>query len=235
MKKIISVLQIIVILLICAAFAGCNKTINDVLGAFTGGRSDAAEEELNAQRIEKETRYYNDYLGVSYEVPKGWWLYYLSEDNLSLSKGIISDDVSMDVDFGSFNDYKYSTIWFMGFGNLKKSDRSNHIGFDLNARTIEGISDMTGFMKFFEAIMEEPEENEEYHLKDSQQTIIKGKPFEMREYLVTREEYRDYYVLTLSCQLKQGYFLNIMTDYWADNTKAKKIIIESVGKAIEFY
>ena len=225
-------------LLICiAVLAGCNKTVNDVLQSIRGNTAESAnaDEDWNAVKLNKETRYHNDYLGFSYAVPKGWWLYDVNEENLGKSKGEITDEVSMDIAYGEYKNYSYSNLWLMFFGNLEKSSQDNHLGFDLDARSLNGINDIAGFMKYFETYMLEPTEDENYSLLGSQQTAIKGKPFEIRDYLVTRDDEENFCILTLSCQVKNGYFLNIKADYWADNAKAKDAIIDSVSKAIEFY
>jgi len=223
--------------LICPAFlTGCNKTINEALSSLSGNKAESSDETEygNAVKLNKETKYYNDFLGISYVIPKGWWVYDLSGENFSEKKGDITGDVSMDIDYGMYEDYKYSNIWLASFGNLEKSTNDNHLGFSLDARSLEGVNDLSSFMKYFEIFMLEPTEEEEYTLLESQQITIKGKPFELRNYLVSREE-DNFNVLTLSCQVKQGYSFNISVDYWPENTKAKQAIIDSVSKAVEFY
>ena len=230
-------LRIMTILLISlTVLAGCDKTVDDVIGAFGGNDSESSGDEKNAVKLTREVSCYNDYLGVSYTIPKGWWLYYLNEDNFGESKGTITDDITMDIGYGDHNDYSFSNIWLVDFGNLEKAEKDNHLGFSLDARSLKDINDMPGYMKYFEMFMLEPAEGREYQLTSSEQISIKGKPFELRNYLVTQgDESEDFCVLTFSCQIKQGYFFNISVDYWAENTKAKQAIIDSVGKAIEFY
>ena len=226
-----------VIILIClAALAGCNKTVKDVINAVRGSSAEeAAGDDWHAEKLKKDTGYYNDFLGISYSVPKGWWLYEVNEENFGKSKGDITDDISMDILFGQFYDYNFSSIWLMAFGNLEKSEKDNHLGFDLDARSIDGINDMAGYMKYFEAFMLEPEEDKEYKLTDSRQITVNEKKFELRDYLVTREDSVNYHIVTLTCQVKNGYFFNIKADYWTDNTRAINAVIDSVGKAVKFY
>ena len=234
---------IFVFLIFFLSIAGCNKTINktinEALGSF-GGRSDTTQDEgfdddWKAVKLDKETTYFNDYLGFSYTVPKGWWLYAVNRDNFGESMGDITDDVSMDLYYKKFEDYSFSSASFIAFGNLETSEKENHLGFDLDARSLDGIHDVSGFMKYFEAFMLETKYDVEYRLADSQRITLKGKPFELRDYLVTQDDFRDYNILTLSCPVNEGYFLNIKIDYWSDNARAKNTIIESVTKAVEFY
>ena len=229
----------VLIFLIFIVFpAGCNKTVNEVMESF-GVNKSAEDDDFNSEwkaiKLDNETRYYNDFFGFSYAIPKGWWLYAVNEENIGESRGDISDDISMDFYYGNYKDYTCSIAWLMAFGNLEKSDQDNHLGYDLDTRFIDGISNMQDFMKYFEMYMLEAEDGEEYRITDSQQITIKGKPFELRDYLVTQSDYREYNIITLSCQVKESYFLNVTVDYWSDNIKAKNAIIESVSKAVEFY
>ena len=228
--------KVLFVLLICTAcLAGCNKTINDVLGSLRGTFDESPGEDWSAVKLNRDAAYYNDFLGISYTVPKGWWLYEASAENLDESKGVITDDILMELIYDNYEGYVSTNAWLMFFGNLEKSSQDNHLGFDLDARSLDGITDIAGFMKYFEIYMLEPTDEETYSLIDSRQAVIKGKPFEIRNYLVTRDKEENFCVMTLSCQVKNGYFLNIKADYWADNTKAKDAIIDSVSKAIEFY
>ncbi|GHV85543.1 hypothetical protein AGMMS50230_11510 [Spirochaetia bacterium] len=228
----------LVLVLLCAlSLAGCSKTVAEILGDLGGNSGNAGSgtsREDNAVKLNKEMRYYNDYLGISYRIPKNWWLYEVNDENFSETKGDITDDVSMDIAYGDFGTYNYSNVWLMTFGNLEKSITDNHLGFDLDARFVKGAENITSFMKYFEEFMLEPTEEEDYSLTNSEQLTINGKAFELRDYLVDRKE-DDYQIITLSCQIKEGYFFNIIVDYWPENKKAKQAIIDSVSKSIEFY
>jgi hypothetical protein len=89
-------------------------------------------------------------------------------------------------------------------------------------------------MNYFEGFMLEPTDEERYRLIDSRQVNIDGKNFELRDYLISRKTV-DYSIMTLSCDVKNGYFFNIFVDYWPNNKNAKQQIIDSVTKSIEFY
>ena len=224
MKK--TIIETMVFLLICiTVFTGCKG----------GNKDDEAEEDWDAVKLNKDIIYYNDYFGISYAIPKGWWLYVVNEDNFGESKGDIYDAVSMDFVYENYGNYVSTSAWLAAFGNLEKSSQDNHLGFDLDVRSLDGINDIAGFMKYFEEFMLETVDGEEYKLTDSQQITIKGKPFELRDYSVTQEDYREYHILTLSSPVNNGYFFNIKVDYWADNAKAKNAILESVTRAVEFF
>jgi hypothetical protein len=229
----------ILFILICVlALTGCQKALTEALSSMgIGGGSDSEEEydrAANAEKVTKETRYYNDFLGLSYSVPKGWWLYDLNQENLSDSKGDITGDDAMDISYNDYEGKDLSYLWLVSFGNLQADTSDNHLGFDIDARAIEGITTMSAYMDYFEEYMLEPTEDADYTLTDSQQITINGTPFELRDYLVDREE-ADFQVVTYSCQIKEGYFLNISVDYWPEHTKARQVILESITKSLETY
>ena len=141
----------------------------------------------------------------------------------------------MDILNLKFNEYNFSIAWLMAFGNLEISAMENHMGFDIDVRSLEGTNNLSGFMKYFEAYMTKVDYDEEYTILDSRQIAIKGKSFELREFLVTQYEYRDYHILSLCCQVNDNYFLCVKVDFWADNAGAKEVILESVSNGIEFY
>jgi hypothetical protein len=228
----------ILFLVICAlALTGCKKTINEALSTIGVGQPESEEEydrAENAVKVNKETRYYNDFLGVSYSIPKGWWLYDLNQENLSESKGDITNDDAMSINYDDYEGKDLSSLWIMSFGNLQSDTSDNHLGFDIDARAIEGIESISAYMDYFEEYMLEPTEDASYEITDSQQITINGIPFELRDYLVDRDE-DDFYIVTYSCRIKEGYFLNIIVDYWPENTKARKAILDSITKSLEIY
>jgi len=153
-KKPFFIRQLLPVFLICsaAAIGGCDKTISEVFGSF--GRNSADDQDT--VKLNSDRKFYNDYLGISYVVPKGWWLYSVAVDNFSSSKGDIKDNITMDIDFGKFESFNYSNIWLTAFGNLEHSSQDNHLGFSLDARSIEGIHDISGFMNYFETVLFTP-------------------------------------------------------------------------------
>ena len=236
------------LLVIVSLFFSCDKINNNKTNNTTSGSNNALEDydydddypynDINIPKpvkLDKETRYYNDYLGFSYAVPKDWWVYHVNKDNLGESKTDITDDGSMDILLINYDDYAFWGAWLMAFGNLETTDLDAHMGFDLDARFLDGINNMSDFMKFFEDYMMSPEYGEECQLKDSRRITINRKPFELREFLVTSFDNPAYYILTLCCQVNEGYFLSIKADYWALNTRAKNAVLESVRSSIEFY
>jgi len=214
---------ILALLILSAAFSGCKKP------------QVSTEEHADAVRLTDDASYYNDYLGISYTIQKTWWIYDVNKKNVSSSKGGITSEVSMDVGHNNNDGRYHSQLWLLSFANLMTSSYDNHLGFNLDARAIRGVNDISGFMEFFQGFMLEPTEDERYRLIDSRQVDIGGKNFELRDYLVSRRDATDYCVLTLSCGVKNGYFFNVYVDYWPSNKSAKQQIIDSVTKSIGFY
>ncbi|MDR2211357.1 MAG: hypothetical protein LBO65_07860 [Spirochaetaceae bacterium] len=215
-------------------FTGCSK-IQEALGFSTETGEENSREE-NAVKLSKETTYYNDYLGISFSVPKGWWLYDTNTDNISESKGDVVSDTTMAVNYGDFGSYNFRYVGLLSFGSLKQSTIDNHLGFEISAEYLEGSDNsLASFMEYFEAYMLEPGDQVEYELAGSEKITIKGKPFELRDYLVDREGDDDYKIITLTCPVKEGYFLNLYIDYWPENVKAKQIIIDTLNESLDFY
>jgi len=214
---------ILALLILSAAFSGCRKA------------PIITEEHPNAVRLVEDTGYYNDYLGISYTVPKDWWIYDLNGKNFSGSKGGITSDISMDILRNNNDGRAHSRLWLLSYSNLVTSSYDNHLGFRMEAWAIEGVDDISGFMDFFQEFMLEPMDEERYRLIDSRQVDIGGKNFELRGYLVSRRDSPELCIMTLSCDVKNGYFFNICVDYWSKNRNAKQQIIDSVTNSVGFY
>jgi len=214
---------VLALLILSAVICGCKRT------------QITTDEHPGATRLNEDASYYNDFLGVSYTIPKAWWVYDVNKKNFSASKGGITSEVSMDIGHNNSDDRVSSQLWLVSFANLVTSSYDNHLGFNLDARLLRGANDISGFMEYLEDFMLEPTDEERYKLIDSQQVDINGKNFELRDYLVSRRGSTDYCILTLSCDVKNGYFFNVYVDYWPNNRNAKQQIIDSVTKAVEFY
>ena len=227
----------ITVLLICALaiLGGCGgKTVNDAMEALRnmqGAEGQGGGEEEQGVKLDKEIRFYNDFLGVSFAVPKGFWLYGVNVDNFGESKGDITSEVSMDISINKAKKHSYADL--VSFGNLEDSRRDNHLGFDLDAQTVEG-GGMAAFMAYYEAFMLEPTDEANYEMLGKEQLNAGGKIFEVRTYLLDRAE-DDYYILTATCPVKEGYFFNVEATYWPENTKGKQAILDTITKNVAFY
>jgi len=199
---------------------------------FTCGETTANES--GSVKLNKETAYYNDYLGFSFSVPKGSFIYDVNEYNLGLGKGDIIDSDSMEIILGIYEGLMVSRIWLLAFDSKEDSSMTEHLGFNIDALFIDGIADISGFIEYYEMVMQEPADKEEYRLTESDRIIINGTSFELRDYTVSRTA-NNFRVLTLSCQAKNGYFLNISVDYWPANANARQVIIDTISKGLELY
>ena len=209
---------ILALLIFSAVFSGCKRV----------QRID--DEYPNAVKMASDTRYYNDFLGISYSVPKDWWVYDLNRKNFNSSKGSIKSENSMDIRRNSGD----KALWLVSFGNFVTSAYDNHLGFNLDAQSLRGINGISGFMKYYEDFMLRPTSEEVYRLVDSKQLDIGGKSFELRDYFISRVTV-DYSIMTLSCEVKNGYYFSISVDYWPANKNAQQQVIDYVTKSIEFY
>jgi hypothetical protein len=153
------------LLIFLAAFNGCKRV------------PISTDEHPNATRLVEDASYYNDFLGISYTVAKDWWIYDVNGKNFSSSKGGIKSDASMEIGHTNIDGRVNSQLWLISFANLITSSYDNHLGFNLDARSIRGVSDISDFMEYFEGFMLEPTNEERYRLIDSRQFDIGGKSF----------------------------------------------------------
>jgi hypothetical protein len=217
-------------------FAGCSK-VSETLGALSnGGESEESNQDYedDAEKLSSDVTFYNAFLGISYTVPKGCWLYSVNSDNFEDEEGGAASEINLDIFRGEDVGYSYANIDLLSFGTLQYSNKINHLGFDLAAELVEGVNSIGGFMEYYEKYMLEPEEDADYELEDSDQVTIKGIPFEQRKFLVDREE-DDFYILSYTTKVKNNYYLTIDVSYWPENTDAERTIVDTIGKGLAVY
>jgi hypothetical protein len=204
---------------------GCSGKIREIISGLQGGAESGDNTfEESALKYEDRVVYYNEYLGFSCAVPKGWWLYERNMNNFSEDPEETADPAGLDISYGDESDY----IELISFANLQYSSRDNHLGFDINAESINGVQDIESYMERFEEFMLEPGENTAYRLLGSGGVDINGAAYEKRIFEVIREEENNYHILTLTRPVKEGYFLTIMVSYWPNNKNAEEIVINAV-------
>ncbi|MDR2767049.1 MAG: hypothetical protein LBB82_01845 [Treponema sp.] len=217
--------------------AGCDKAVDEVRGLLGGSEdsegSDASEREANALKLGRNTTYYNDYLGVSYTIPKNWWTYAITAENVSEEAGDITGESVMDLYYDENSYGEYATVWMLEFANLRHSTADNHLGFDVSAQSFAAFRDIAAYMEYYQAYWLESEEDTEYRLEASEKLALAGREFELRDYLVDRGG-DNFKVMTLTTPVKNNYFLNITVDYWPDNKNARKTVIDALAKGLKF-
>ena len=216
------------------SLTGCAK-IQELAGRLNAGNSPEAGEdeaalEAEAVKYGADTAYHNAFLGFSYTVPKGWWLYRLYTDNFSADPGETGDIGSLDISYGEDAGKDYRFIGLISFANLQISTRDNHLGFYISAEALDGISGMAEYMEYYEGFMLEPDDNE-YALLDSGQAAINGLPWERRVFEVIREK-DSYRYVTFTRAAGNGYYLTIRVSYWPENKTAEDVILAALSKAM---
>jgi hypothetical protein len=214
------------------AVSGCSKKINSLLreiqnSSLNAGSDEDFSFEEDAVKYEETVVYHNAYLGFSYAVPKGWWLYSLNGENLSEDAEETADPAGLDIYYEEEREY----IDLISFANLQFSNMDNHLGFDISAETITGVDDLAGYMEYFEEYMLEPEEDTTYSQLSAGRTTIGSFEYEQRIFGVYRENNVEYHLLTLTRPVNDGFFLTITASYWPANKKAVPSIISAVAKA----
>jgi hypothetical protein len=218
------------------AVTSCTKQLEELAKNISSSvnsadSSDDYDFEDSALQFEVDTEYTNTYLGFSYTIPKGYWLYSVNENNFAEDASLTESPDTFDVGYGEDAGYEYSYIDLVSFANLQDSTRDNHIGIDISAEALDGVDSIDSYMEYYEAYLLEPDENT-YKLIDSAQMEINGEQYEARYIEVVREE-DNYNYLALTRKVDNNFFLTILANYWPDNRNAEKIIIESLSKAMK--
>ena len=207
--------------LLTLGFLGCQKR-----------QAERNQFEEDAIQLEVPVTYRNKYLGIIYTIPSGWWLYDLNSSNFNTDGMGTEDSITLDIIYGD----DYSLIELVSFANLQSSSKDNHLGFEVAAESREDSSSIQEYMPHFEEFILQKTKNQRdvsSSLLESGVANISGKDFEKRVFEVFRP--RDTYrILTLTAPVKDGYFLNIMVNYWPNNKNAQTAIVNAVDKALIF-
>ena len=233
MRKFFVALCCVTALLTLAA--GCQKQLRQIVEKLQSRSQPSSDGEDNeeslAVRYDADAGYHNSYLGFSYTVPKGWWLYRLDEDNFSEDPEETAAEEALDINYGTDAGKDYSFISMISFANLQFSNGDNHLGFFLSAETLDGVNSLPAYMEYLEAYMLEPDAHT-YELLDSGSVSVNGLRYERRVFVVIREE-DNYHFLTLTRPVKNGYYLTIKVSYWPVNKNAESQIISALSKAMQ--
>ena len=179
-----------------------------------------------------DTTYYNDYLGVSYTVPKNWWLYELDEYNFAEKQGETNNADLLNI--LTFDDDAYLEL--ISVGNKQFSADSSHLGFSFNAEKLATASTLGEYMTTYEEYMLEPTETETVTLVDSSTIKIGNRDYAQRIFEIARSIEDDaYMVLTLTTKVKNDYYLNVDITYWPEMSNAGNIAINNLEKNLLFY
>jgi hypothetical protein len=219
---------------VVVSVTGCSKKVQELIDRMQSNSSESAEEndtEKDALRFDRDTTYVNGYLGFSYAVPKGWWLYSVNRNNFSEDPEDTSDPETMDINFGTDLGRDYRFVELISLANLQFSSRDSHLGFDISAEALDDVQTIDDYMDYYESYMLQPGEGTSYAMLESDQVEIKGLRYERRIFEVIRES-RNYNFLTLTRALRDGYYLTISISYWPDNKNAEQNIINALTKAL---
>jgi hypothetical protein len=211
---------------------GCSKKFGELLGQIQSAADSASGDdygfEVTAVKYEKPVSYHNSYLGFSYTVPRGWWLYDLNAENFSEDPEETADPTGLDIIYQDDGEY----IDLISFANLQFSRLDNHLGFDIRAETVDGIDILADYMEYFSDFMLEPTETATYEFIDSSRVNIGVDAYEQRIFGVKNNDGAEYNLLTLTRPVNEGYFLTIMVSYWPSKKNAEAAIIDAVLKGL---
>jgi hypothetical protein len=202
------------------------------LGLLACARKEQAGQsryEEDAIRLEESTSFYNSYLGFSFTIPKGWWLYDLNSANFSRDQEDTGDAAAFDIEYGD----DYTRIGLASFANFRFSSKDRHLGFEMAAEFREDSRSIEEYMPHFEGSMLKSGGEAVCSLLESGSSYIAGRNFEKRVYELIRPR-ASYKLVTISAGVKEGYFLNIIANYWPGNKNAEFAVTDTIDKALVF-
>ena len=194
-----------------------------------GEAGEGYEYEYDATRLTEDTTYYNEYLGFSYTMPAGWWLYTLSEDNFTTTQGVTGDYTLLDIVRGE----TYTYLNLISCANLQFSTRNNHVGVDLYAESVIGVDTLEGYVEDALDYILDPYEDETYDLISEDSFNYSGKEYAVLHINVNRES-EPYEMLYAFCALNDDYFLTVNLNYWPENTDVETILKDKVLANLSF-
>jgi hypothetical protein len=181
----------------------------------------------DAIRLEQALACFNSYVGVSFTIPRGWWLYDLNTANFSPDPADTADTSTFDIIYEDDS----IRMDLISFANLRSFKRNKYLGFEMSMEYREEYSGETPergeYWGHFEGFIPE---NPQDTLIDSGVITLGGASFEKHIYEAAQPN--NLRIITLGTSLKTGYFLNIQAVYWAENKNAENLIIELINNAL---
>ena len=179
----------------------------------------------DAIRIEKALTCHNTNMGISFTIPKGWWIYDLNTANFSPDRDDTAGADSLDIIYG----VNFTRIELVKFANFRFPRRKKYLGFDISAGSGGNFPVNGEFPEYDDGFISE--NNLNTSLIDSGFVTINNIPFEKQIYEVTqpRNKFR---IITLSTGLKTGNFLNISIKYWLKYKNAEFFIIGLLDRSL---
>jgi hypothetical protein len=180
--------------------------------------------EQQATKNTQSTTYANSALGVSYTLPSDWWLYEANSSNFAFDA---AKTVNLDLQEVLSSDGR-DFLELISVGNYQYSNQADHIGLDLNAERVAGVTTIDGFMDYYDEFMLEPTDEYTYALESAEPAALGGKAFARRIYRVIPVADSDgyYYILAYITPIKNDYFLTITANYWPEMANAANIVVD---------
>ena len=215
MKKLALLLCAALLLCSCSGAKDLVSEAQSIVTDMVGDRGDDSYEyEDTAEQLTEDREFHNGYLGVSFTMPAGWWLYELSAENFAPSAATTSDPGSLDI-------YKDDISYYMSLidcATLQHSTKTNHIGFNFEAERLLDSATIEDFIEYNETYMENDEGV--FTPIASSNVTIAGKSFIGKTYEVPNGE-DPYNLLALTGAVNDGYFLVVYVTYWPENVEAE--------------
>ena len=231
MRKLLLLMGFVLCLAMLTACEEATDMLNEALGSMSSSNTSDGDYsyEDEAQKMEKDTTYYNGFLGFSYTIPNGWWIYERNDINFTDSAEGSATEALLDINYGD----TYNFIDLITFANMQYSSKDNHLGLYVSAEKVEGAETMEAYMDDYVEYMLEPLGSDTYELTGQDTAEIQGRHFEVRYYDVDQSG-RPYCIATYTCAASNGYFLSLEANYWPENKNALENIRSFIEKGLSF-
>jgi hypothetical protein len=242
MKKTISLLATFVLLF---TLASCTKPLPEVSSTVestvtsspvtTSGGTGVPYEE-SATQIGSNTTFYNEYIGIAFEVRSGWWQYERYEENFADTQGVTGNINDLYVYSNTdFMNYDYDDIYFGHFANMQFSNNKNHVSIELYALRVDGINTLNDFVDYIVDYNEAPYSDGRPgdELVGTTTATIDGRTFTACTFKVQQTS-SYYYYITYMTEMNDGFYLVVRGDYWPDNAQGADEVLEFVQNGFNF-
>ena len=179
-----------------------------------------------AIRLAQALACHNTNLGISFTVPKGWWLYDLNTANFSPDPEDTADAAAFDYIYTGDDSF---SMELMSIANLRYPERKKHLGFDISIESRKNSQEIGEFKSHYEKFIPEGEWN--ITLIDSGLTVINSVSFRKHVFEVSLPK-NSFRIIDLTTVLETGDFLNITVRYWLKNKNAEHYILGIINRAL---
>ncbi|MDL2233076.1 hypothetical protein LJC63_05790 [Ruminococcaceae bacterium OttesenSCG-928-L11] len=210
----------------CSQVMDIVNELNSASGSEASGpeaSAPAADDEASATRTSEDLVYYNGYTGLKITVPKGYYITYLNDVNLTRTEGESSSYLTLDW-------YDYGTgemeMSLAGVQSQSSDSSMNHSEIDMFVVEHEDYSDTADFFEYYtEWMLRDGTDGFHSTMDETGTEVIKGRTFHKLIATVTHADNNsdfteEYYVTAVGGEAENTYLI-VYLNYW-NNSKVSE-------------